>query len=178
MANQKKSDIIADVTKSLENGANFALITFEKSTHKSLEDLRNELRKSNAKINVVKNTLFEKAVNKLAETEKEFSDVRKNQFPLKNKIAIMSFKGDWMGAVKAYFDFTKKAETFGFKFGKIDNIVYGDRDLVRLAELPSKEQLIAKLTGTMKNPMARTTRALTSNMQKLVYILSSKAQAN
>lgn len=176
MANTKKSDIVAEISESLKSGSNFALIKFEKATHKTLEDLRKQLRTSNAKINVIKNTLFEKAINKLSESEKTFTHIRQQQFPIKDRTALVVFKGDWAEGLKTYFTFSKKDEAFGFKFGRIDNTVYNDTQLVQLAQLPGKDQLVAKLIGTMKNPMARTARALTFNAQKLVYVLSQKAQ--
>lgn len=176
MANTKKTDIVSDIAESLKSGANFALIKFEKTTHKTLEDLRKQLRKNDARVNVIKNTLFEKAINKLSEDEKTFTKIRNEQFPIKDKTALVVFKGDWIEGLKSYFDFSKKDEAFGFKFGRIDNTVYNDRELVQLAQLPGKDQLVAKLIGTMKNPMARTARALTFNAQKLVYVLSQKAK--
>ena len=176
MANTKKTDIVSDISESLKSSANFALIKFEKATHKTLEDLRKQLRKNDTKVNVIKNTLFEKAINKLSEEEKTFTEIRKSLFPIKDRTALIVFHGDWAEGLKSYFDFSKKDESFGFKFGRIDNTVYNGAQLVQLAQLPGKDQLIAKLIGTMKNPMARTTRALSFNAQKLVYVLSQKAK--
>ncbi len=176
MANTKKRDIVSEISETLASGSNFALIKFEKATHKTLEDLRKKLRVSNTKINVIKNTLFEKAINKLSAKEKTFTEIRQKEFPIKDRTALVVFKGDWMDALKTFFTFTKSDEAFGFKFGRIENVVYSDTQLVQLAQLPSKDQLRAQLIGTMKNPIARTARALTFNAQKLVYILTQKAQ--
>ncbi len=176
MANTKKSDIVAEISESLQSGANFALIKFEKTTHKTLEELRRQLRKNDAKISVIKNTLFEKAINKLSEKEKTFTEIRQKQFPIKDRTALVMFEGEWIEALKTYFNFSKKDEAYGFKFGRIDNNVYNDAQLTQLAQLPAKDQLVARLIGTMKNPIARTTRAMKFNAQKLVYVLSQKAQ--
>ncbi len=176
MANTKKGDIVAQISESLQSGANFALIKFDKTTHKTLEDLRTQLRKSDAKISVVKNTLFEKAINKVSESEKTFTEIRQKEFPIKDRTALVVFTGDWAEGLKTYFNFSKKDEAYGFKFGRIENNVYSEGQLIQLAQLPGKDQLIAKLIGTLKNPIARTTRALTSGTQKLVYVLSQRGQ--
>lgn len=175
MANTQKKGIVSSVTDILKNANNFALIQFEKTTHKDLETLRRDLKKKDAKLQVVKNTLFEKAVNKLSEEKKEYRDVRDNHFPLKQTSAVIMFKGDWADALKAYFTTVKENESFSFKFGLIENTAYDADGMKKLAQLPGKDELIAKLIGTMKNPMARTTRALTNPMQKFVYILNAKA---
>ncbi len=88
---------------------------------------------------------------------------------------FLFLKDDVSVGLKTIFDFAKKDESVGFKVGIIDNVVYNGPDLTRIAQLPSKEQLIAKITGSMKSPMARTTRAMKFNMQKLAFVLNAKA---
>lgn len=70
MANLKKQETVTEILNTLQGSENIALIKFEKTTHISLEGLRKDLKKNKAKLSVIKNTLLEKAVNKLA-TEKE-----------------------------------------------------------------------------------------------------------
>lgn len=176
MANKSKVAIVDKVTQSIQENSNFALIKFEKTTHKTLEELRRELRKSESTITVIKNTLFEKAINKLSQSKKEFNDMREKAFPLKDKSALLVLHGDWIEGLKAYYEKVKENESFSFKVGMIDNQVYNNTDLVKLAQLPGKDQLRAKLVGVMMNPVVRTTRALSFNMQKLVYVLNAKAK--
>ena len=56
MAHKSKVAIVDKVTQSIEQNSNFALVKFEKTTHKTLEELRRELRKSESTLQVVKNT--------------------------------------------------------------------------------------------------------------------------
>jgi large subunit ribosomal protein L10 len=176
MPNTQKSTLVDDLKQSISETSNFALIKFEKTTHKGLEALRKDLKKQNTFFKVVKNTLFEKTINKLSESEKAFTDIRKKAFPLKDKSAVLVFKGEWAEGLKNYYTKTKEDENFSFKFGYLDSTIYEQGDMVKLAQLPGKDQLMAKIIGSMKNPMARTTRALTFNMQKLVYVLTQKSQ--
>lgn len=176
MANQQKSTLVDNLVQTITSNSNFALVKFEKTTHASLEALRNELKKNDTKFKVIKNTLFEKAINKLSEENKAFIDIRKKMFPLKDKSAVLVFTGEWIEGLKHYYTKTRDDESFSFKFGYIDNTIYAPADMVKLSNLPGRTELMGKLVGTMKNPMARTTRALTFNMQKLVYVLSQKSQ--
>lgn len=175
MANQKKQTIVDQLINQFGETSNFALVKFDKTSHTAMEGLRNELRKLNTSLNVIKNSMFEKAVNKQSNQNPVFKELRKS-FPIQEKSAILFLKDDVSAGLKAIFNFGKKDESFDFKIGIIDNVVYQGSDLKRIAQLPNKDQLIAKITGSMKSPMARTTRALTFNMQKLVYVLSQKSQ--
>src|SRR5690606_4323467 len=125
---------------------------------------------------VVKNTLFEKAVNKLSEENTKYREVREKFFPLQEKSAVIIFENDWIDGLKTYFDKAKDNESFSFKFGLMENTAYDAEGMKKLSQLPAKDQLVAQLIASMKNPMARTTRALMSPMQKFVYVLNAKAK--
>ena len=176
MANTQKKNIISSVQSSVIDAKNFALIQFEKTTHKELESLKKAMLKDEAKIKVIKNTLFEKALNKLSEKETVFKSISKAFFPLKERSAILTFTGDWSTALKSFYNKIKDSEKFSFKFGLIENVAYDSSGMKALSTLPSKSELMGKLIGTMLNPMARTVRTMQNPMQKLVYVLSQKSK--
>lgn len=175
MANTKKQSLVDEIQNTIQETKNFILVKFEKTKHTTLEELRRELKKNDASLSVVKNTLFEKAINKLMSQDKTLENVKK-VFPIKESSALMSFKGDWSNALKAFNTFTKKNESMGYKVAHLDSTVYDADSLKRIAELPSKLELLAKVIGGMKSPMAHTTRSMKFNMQKFVYILSQRSQ--
>jgi len=176
MANQKKHNQVSLLIDILNQRKNFILISFYKTKHQSFENLRKELKKNNALIQVLKNTLFEKAVNKQSQKEKLFLEFRKKFFPLKNTTAFLYFKNDWEKGIKSVYDFIQKEKTVEFKSGIVDNCIYESVDLIKIAQLPGRNDLIAKILGGMKNPMNKFTYALKFNTQKLVYILSEKSK--
>jgi len=175
MPNTQKKDIVASVTNSISNEANFALVEFDKISHKEFEEMRRDLKKIGAKLQVIKNTLFEKAVNKISQSSDSFKKIREESFPLQNKSALLTFAEDWMNGLKKYQEFSKGNEHLLFKLGLIEKIPYNQEGLTKLSLLPSREELIAKFIGTIKNPMARTTRSLKSPLQKLVFVLSQRS---
>ena len=65
MANTKKLSKLSGINDFLGQNTNFALVKFEKTTHIALESLRKQLKASESKMKVVKNSLFEKSINKL-----------------------------------------------------------------------------------------------------------------
>ena len=66
MVNNLKKNQVDSILQLVKKNPNILLVKIGKTTHQSLETLRKELRKSNSKIKVIKNTLFEKSINKIA----------------------------------------------------------------------------------------------------------------
>jgi large subunit ribosomal protein L10 len=176
MANTQKKTIVENLSGLLSQHAHYALIEFDSSSHKALEDLRKELKSVHSTFRVLKNSLFEKAVNQLSQKENKYKEIRDSHFPLVNKTALLTFDGEWIEGLKKYHESTKTNELFAFKFGFFDEELYDATGLNKLATLPGKNQIMAQMIGAMKNPMARTTRALTSPMQTLVFVLIQKSQ--
>ena len=58
MVAQKKIDFVQKIQVLLTKNQNFALVKIDKTTHRKLEDLRKELKKSGARFKVIKNSLF------------------------------------------------------------------------------------------------------------------------
>ena len=176
MANTKKLSKLSGINDFLGQNTNFALVKFEKTTHIALESLRKQLKASESKMKVVKNSLFEKSINKLSQTDNKFVSVSKKMFPLKESTAVLTFGKEWSKGLAAINEFMKKDQSIDFKFGYIDQEVYDSSTLKKIALLPPREQLIAKVIGGMKSPMSHTVYALKFNMQKLVYVLDAKSK--
>jgi len=176
MVNQNKINQVESLTESLQKSPNFILVKIDKTSHKNLEELRKELRKNDSGIKVIKNTFFEKAVNKLSPSNKVFADLRKKFFPMKEPSAIISFNKSWDKGLKAFSQFSKKEKTLSFKLGLVDNQIYSAEEISRIANLPSREELLGKIIGSMKSPMSKFIYALKYNTNKFVYILNAKSK--
>lgn len=175
MASTKKRDIVDQLLELLQQN-HFALVHFEQTTHQQLEELRNALLESSTQFKVIKNSLFEKAVHKLSQTDKDFTSISKSHFPIVEKSALLILADDYMEGLKKFYEASKTNETLTFKVGRVDSHVYGSAQLTKLAQLPGKEELMAKIIGSMKSPMVRTTRSMRSGAQKFVFILQQASQ--
>jgi len=180
MANAAKQTQLDKTTSFLNDYPSFALLKYEKTTHTSLESLRKQLKKTGSKVLVVKNTILQKAINKLSGNKESahLRNVQKETKDLKENTALLGLGTDWSLGMNAIFTFFKADKTVTFKVGCLDKQTYGETDLIRIAQLPSKAEIVAKMLGSMKSPIAHMTNALKFNMQKFVYILNAKAKAN
>ncbi len=177
MVSQQKKQKREFLTNLLKENNNFLLIKLDRITHQNLENLRKELKKTNSKIKVVKNTLFEKALNFLKDNNL-IKNLKKNFLPLKEKTALITFSGDWIAGLKKINEFINKEKTLNFRFGILENNLYSDKELNKLALLPNKEELLGKVIGSMKSPINRLIYTLKFGTNKLVYILKEKSKSN
>ncbi len=176
MATQQKQKQIDSLTDKLSKDNNFILLQFDKTTHQSLETLRHNLKKTNSFLKVLKNTLFEKAINKLSSSNKLFTEFRKKFLPLKDTSAILTFTGDWSEGLHAVSEFMQKEKSLSFKSGVLDKQVYEMAEVVRISKLPSKTVLMGNLISSLKSPAAHLTNSFKFNMIKFVYILQQKSK--
>lgn len=177
MVSLQKQSQVDQLSKTLTASSNFILIKFDKTNHHSLEKLRKELKKNDARLSVIKNSLLEKAINKLSTTNKLFIDFRKKFLPLKENTAVLMLEGDWSKGLNAFYQFAKTEKSLSFKFGTLDKALYSQPEVERIAQLPGKDVLMAKIIGSMKSPMSKVVYAMKYNTQKFVYILQQKAKS-
>ncbi|EKE13978.1 MAG: hypothetical protein ACD_12C00725G0006, partial [uncultured bacterium] len=103
MANTNKKNKVDSLFQLVEKSSNIVLVKIGKTTHQSLESLRKELLKSNSKVKVIKNTLFEKAINKVALKNKLFKDLKKQFLPLKETTGLVTLNEKWNEGLKAVY---------------------------------------------------------------------------
>ena len=130
--------------------------------------LRARARKSGLYLRVLKNTLARRAVQgtpfeKLTE---------KMVGPLMYGIAA-----DPVAGAKVLSEFARDNERFVIRGGAMRNSVMSDRDVKALALLPSREELLAKLMGTLQAPMARLARTLNEVPGRFVRTLAALRDA-
>ncbi len=175
MVNQLKKNKVEKLKTILNNSKHFILIKIDRTTHQNLELLRKELKKDKASMKVIKNTLFEKAINQLSKN-KLLLELKKKFFPLKEPTALINFSQDWSKPLKTIYNFLKKEKTVSFKFALLDDSLYHSYDLEKIAQLPSRDELLGKVIGSLKAPINRLVYSLKFNTNKLVYILKEKSK--
>jgi len=171
MPNAKKVATVDQLTNKLRENQNVTLIGFEKTSHIALENLRKSLRKTSASLSVVKTSLLEKAIEKV----EELSEFKNKALPIKNSTAIVNMEGDWSAGLKAIFDFAKKDPSVSFKIAFLDKVLYEKSSLEKLAQLPSKIELLGKVIGSLKSPINRVDHAIKFPMTYFVNVLKARS---
>ncbi|MBW8485146.1 50S ribosomal protein L10 [Actinomadura parmotrematis] len=172
MAKAEKATAIAELKQSFE-GSNGAVLTeYRGLSVAQLKELRGNLGE-NAKFAVVKNTLTKIAASD-AGVDEQFSNL------LEGPSAIAFVTGDVVEAAKGLRDFAKANPLLVIKGGFIDGKSMDAAEISKLADLESREVLLAKLAGAMKGSMANAAalfNALPTQAAQLAEALRAKREA-
>jgi large subunit ribosomal protein L10 len=161
----QKTDIISELNETFSN-AKFAVVADYRGLKVTeLEKLRKNLRENDAQIQVAKNTLLRLAVKGTA------CEGLSDSFSGTTAIAV-GFK-EPVGPAKALAAFAKEFNAFSIRSAVLDGTLLSADDVVALSKLPSREELLAKLLGTMAAVPTGFVRVLSAVPQKLLYALTA-----
>ncbi|WGL52013.1 50S ribosomal protein L10 [Nocardioides sp. BP30] len=169
MARADKQAAVAEIAEefSASNGA--VLTEYRGLTVKELKDLRRSLG-ANANYAVVKNTLTKIAAKQSG--IEGFDDL------LNGPTAVAFIKGDVVEAAKGLRDFAKANPALVIKGGIYEGKLLDAKEVAKLADLESREVLLAKLAGAMQASLAQALyvfNALPSKAAQLAAALQEKA---
>ena len=174
MRKQEKTFFVQNLTEELKSASSVVLVDYSGIGVKMQQDLRKRLSEVNAKMFVVKNTLF-KLAGKAARVSKDvLSDT-----VLAGPVAVVITEHDPIAPLQTLGKFAKEFDIPQMKVGIIDGSFQDKDNLITLSKLPGKEALLAQAVGTIAQPMYGIVGVLNANMQRLVFILDkySKSEA-
>jgi large subunit ribosomal protein L10 len=173
MARAVKEATVAELTERFQNSSGAVLTEYRGLTVAQVKELRQALG-DDASFSVVKNTLT-KIAAKDAGIAADFSQL------LVGPSAIAFVGGDVVQAAKGLRDFSKANPLLVIKGGVLDGKMMTPDEITKLADLESRDILLAKLAGAMKATMAgaaATFAALPVQMARLLAALEEKKAAD
>jgi large subunit ribosomal protein L10 len=169
MAKADKEAAVAELTERFRGSSGAVLTEYRGLTVAQLGELRQSLGE-HATFAVVKNTLTKIAVNEAGVT-KELTGL------LNGPSAIAFVQGDVVEAAKGLRDFSRANPLLVIKGGVLDGKMMDPDEIAKLADLESREVLLARLAGAMQATMANaaaTFAALPTQMARLLAALQEK----
>jgi len=161
---EQKQAVVAEVAAELAKAQAVIVAEYRGLDVARVTQLRAKARKSGLYLRVLKNTLARRAVKGTP-----FESLADQMVgPLMYGIA-----SDPVAGAKVIAEFSKENELFVIKGGAMANSRMSDRDIKALALLPSREQLLAQLMGTMQAPVAKLARTLNEVPGKFVRTLAA-----
>lgn len=168
MPNAQNTEMLANIKADLENAKAMWVVDYRGLTVKEIQQLRRNIREAGASMKVYKNTIMHIA---LAEMDGPNMDEI-----LAGPSAFVIADEDPVASAKTIKTFAASNENLVIKGGMMDG-AYVDADQVKaIASLPSREELIAKLLGTINNPLVQTVRVLNAPMEALARTISAIAE--
>jgi large subunit ribosomal protein L10 len=148
---EEKKAVVAEISEQVSKAQSIILAEYRGLEVGDMTQLRAQARKSGVYLRVLKNTLVRRAVDGTP-----FSGLANAMVgPL-----VFGISTDPVAAAKVLSDFAKANEKFVIKAGGMPNQVMDAKGIQVLATMPSREELLAKLLGTMQAPIAKFVRTL------------------
>ena len=155
---EKKQQIVADLAAQIKESAAGVIVNYQGITVDTDTAMRKELRTAGVKYVVSKNTLTGRACDEVG-----YGALKEH---LNGMTAIAISKDDPVAAAKILKKYADKVESFNILAGYVDGAVIDANTVDALAEIPSKETLIAKLLGSIRSPLFSFAYALQAVVDK------------
>lgn len=145
MANEKiikqKEEEVNQLAEKMKSASIVLLTDYRGINVADVTELRKTLRNANAEYVVIKNNITKRALNKLGISELDEK--------LAGPTAVIISQEEYLPALKAIYSYSKSHDFYKMKGGVLEGKVASVEELSTLAQLPSREELIAKLAGCL-----------------------------
>ncbi len=165
---EARIEVAQSIKEKIQNAKSVVFVKFNGLTVAEDTELRREFRKNNVEYKVYKNTLIRYAFHDMGITDFD-EDL--------NGPTSVAFGADETGAAKVIIDAVKKYENkVSVKSAFVDGGKVDVEGVKALASMPSKEQLIAKMLGSMQAPLSNFVGVLSAMPRSLVIALNAVAE--
>src|SRR3989440_2042872 len=165
----EKASIVSDLAEKL-NRSPFVLVTdYQRMKVDQFGDLRNRLAPAGAEVRVVKNSFLKRAMS-----DSGLPDVADK---LSGQTAIVMGQKDVAPVAKIPKTFAAEFKVAALKIGVIDKSILSAQEIEALADLPSREVLLAQLLGLLIAPATRLVRVLNEPASAFARLLKAKGEA-
>lgn len=166
---EEKKRAVAELADKMQKAASGVVVDYKGITVAEDTQLRSDLRKAGVEYAVVKNTLARFAAKQVG------YDSLASVLEGTTAIAVSD---DLVAPAKILSEFAKKSKSFAIKAGFVEGRVIDVNEVNELAELPSKDVLIAKVLGGFNAPIAGFANVLNGTLRGLVVALNAIREKN
>ncbi len=162
LSRARKAEIVGSYEEQLPAAQHAFLVSYKGVTVPQVTDLRARIRQKGGHYLVVKNTLALRAIQggALASLSEHFSGP-----------TAVAWSEDPVAIAKVLTDFVKEVPALEFKAALVEGRSVQAAEIQQIAQLPSREQLIAKLLYLLQSPITRLARVLAGVPQQFVSVL-------
>lgn len=160
---QKKEDV-KKLTENIDKQKSMIFVAYEGLKAPDMFELRKRLKGAGCKIAVVKKTLLKIVLkNKKIDFDVE---------GLAGQIGLVFGFEDEISPAKLSYKFSKENNNLKILGGFFENKIIDAQEVIALAQIPSKQELLAKVVGSISSPVSGFVNVLQGNIKNLVFALS------
>lgn len=153
-----KQPVVQEITDLLNGAATAVVVDYRGLTVEQDTRLRKALREAGVTYKVYKNTMI-----RLATKGTQFEALNPD---LEGPTALAVSKDDATAAARVLFNFAKTADKLELKAGIVEGVYYDTNGIKAIAAIPSKEELLGRLLGSMQSPITNFARVLNQIAEK------------
>jgi len=164
VARPEKEAVVKELTDKFSSAKSLVITDYLGLNVAEMTELRSKLREAGVEFKVVKNTLATIAANdvEMEEMTEYFS----------GPTAIAFGEDDAVSPAKVLVEFAKDHEVLEIKAGLLNGEIISKEKVESLAEIPSREELLAMAFASMKAPLSGLVNVLQGNIRGLVQVLN------
>lgn len=168
ISREKKEEMVADYVENLSRSRAMILADYRGLTVANITQLRQSLRELDGAFHVVKNSLFQRAL--------EESGMPVPAEHMTGPLAVGFCFGDTPPVAKAMVDFAKGLEVFEIKGAILGTSILSADGVRGLADLPPRDVLRAQLLAAIQGPMSNLVSVLNAPMRELAQVLKARSE--
>lgn len=162
---EQKEVVVAEIAERLGRAKGAVFASYEKLSTKDIDGLRGKLQEAEIDYTVVKKTLL-----KLAFTR---ANITGNPKEIDGNFATITGYGDEVLPARMLRDFIKGHGAMTFLGGVLEGRLISAKEVLALAALPSRQELLAKMVGSMNAPISGFVNVLAGNLRGLLTALTA-----
>ena len=164
MARPEKEAVVAELADKFTEAKSMVITDYLGLNVEEMTELRSQLREAGVEYKVVKNTLA-----KIAADKAEVEDVDEY---IVGPTAIAFGLEDVVSPAKILVKFAEEHEELEIKAGTLNGGIISNEKVKSLADIPPREELLAKAFAGMKAPISGLVNVLQGNVRGLVQVLN------
>ena len=164
-AGPRKREMVAELVEKLGRATSAVVTDYRGLTVKQLEELRNELRRNGVDYLVVKNTLARRAA--------EEAGVGQLNPVLSGPVGLAIGYSELSTPAKLLNDYFKANKRLPIMAGLVEGQVLDAEGIKSIADLPSRDALLAQLAGTLQSPLTQLAGSLESVLSNFAATLEA-----
>lgn len=169
LTKDQKKTIVAGLTDQIKKAKSLVFVDYKGISVKDVTDLKRQLRQEGVTMKVTRKTLFDIALKD--------AGVAISTKQMEGQVAISMSSGDEVAPAKILAQFAKKNDKLKILGGVLEAKALSADEVKALAKLPSKEQLLGQLVGTLNAPISGFVNVLAGNLRGLVQVLKAVSEA-
>jgi len=153
-----KAPIVAEIAENIKDADSIVVVDYRGLTVEQDTRLRRNLREAGVTYKVYKNTFINFAIKGT-----EFEGISEY---LEGPTAIAISKDDATAPARVIAKFAKEAPILEIKGGVVEGTVYDAKGIAQIASIPSRDELISKLLGSLQSPITNFARVMNQLAEK------------